>query len=201
MKDSDPKTRKLPLRQFLKVVWESGDNWSRFFELILFVGYIAPIVPAVWLFSTFPPEIEHSFGIAWLSGLLYLPAVATPLFTAEVGREAVRRGWTSPDDEYYLALAEYLMAHGKNGRSAGDIAWGLSGWVLFYGMMTLGTTFAIVAFPLLGPLTVYAFAVVNIPVALSWFFIFHRRQRRLLREGQETEPRLAALFPKPDARR
>ena len=186
------------LREFLAVIWGHGDRLSRGLAVYIFVGYTLPILPAIWTLLNYPREVEYALGLVWLSGVLYMGSFSTGILTAPVLRETVRRGWTAPDDEYYLQLAEYQDHFGRNGRGRGDVGWSIGFWVIWYSTMGSAILFSVSFLPSLKDWTPYVFfAGVNVPVIVVSLLFQRRRTARTLREATSRGYRLEELFPKP----
>jgi len=180
----------------LGVIWGHGDRTSRILATYVFIGYLLPALPALWLFLSFPREVEWTFGLVWLTGPLYLFGVNLAVFTTGIGRECVRRGWTKSNDDYYLQLAEYLDRYGKNGRNRGEIVVTIGFWILWYGTMALAVLFSIAFLPTLKDLTPYVFfAGVNLPLIAIALFAQRWRTTRNLRLATRRGYRLEELFP------
>ena len=123
---------------------------------------------------------------------------STGILTAPVLRETVRRGWTAPDDEYYLQLAEYQDHFGRNGRGRGDVGWSIGFWAIWYATMGSAMLFSVSFLPALKDWTPYVFfAGVNVPVMVVSLLFQRRRTARTLREATSRGYRLEELFPKP----
>jgi hypothetical protein len=191
-----PRTADSPRQPLLRVAWRFGDAWTRFFVILLLVGYLAPLLPAVWLFARFGYQFEHSFGIAWIGGILFGEAFVTPIINAKVLREYLARGWAAPDEEYYREAIRYVEEHGKGGRMPNDIAWGLAYWLIFYGTMGLAVLWSRTLSPVLGPLTPFAFAAVDFPIIFACFAGYRIRARNQLRAADEKGFRLSELLPR-----
>ncbi len=188
--------RRFTLREMLGVIWSHGDGVSRALAAFVFIGYILPALPAAWLFLRFPREVEWAFGLVWLTGPLYLVGFNLGVFTTQITREVVRRGWMTPNDEYYLQLAEYLDRFGRNGRNPGDITVSIAFWVVWYSMMGLAIVFSVAFLPILADLTPYVFFLgLNLPVIAAALLAQRWRTRKNLRLASLRGYKLEELFP------
>jgi hypothetical protein len=188
--------RRFTLREMLGVIWSHGDGVSRALAGFTLVGYALPALPALWLFLGFPREVEWTFGLVWLTGPLYLAGFNLGVFTSQITREAVRRGWMKPNEAYYLKLAEYLDHYGRNGRNPGDVAVSAGFWILWYSLMGFGVLFSVAFLPFLEGLTPYVFfAGVNLPVTVVALLAQRWRTHRNLHLATLRGYKLEELFP------
>ncbi len=189
--------RHYSLREFVGVVWRKGDRISRMFMALIFVGYVLPLLPAVWLFLTFSPEVDQAYGLVWLSGVLYLYGFTLAVPSATLVREFVRRGWVRPNDEYYLHVARYMENCGKNGRNPHDVAWTVGFWVLWYALLGFAVVYSLALLPILHEWTPYTYLIaVTVPVTAVSLFLQFRRTRRNLKVAESRGYPLERLFPR-----
>jgi hypothetical protein len=185
----------------LRAARQVGGPWTRLSVVLMEVTFVTFM--ALWfllfylhLNQGWPLEVALAFALSGLSYAAYNDAISTPLLSAPVLREAIRQGWTKPDDEYYEELARIREVRGDGERFTEAMAWALAFWVMFYGTLLGAIPFVLATHSTFGYWSTYLYLAIVLPVAIASSLGYSRRNWRQFKEAEAAGSRVMELYYK-----